>query len=163
MAVYHGGIHPARREMEMERPARDLLGLGAGRCSRKPTSIHDATQSRGVAGISGERPPSLHTVVGPVQDGSDSLACSRFSHDFEIWLLRSLLPVSSSSFPILSHLPSPTDSQSVFSFRINPPSPSPTSFPIISLLLSRLRNLSEDPDPSLPCNIASPQHLPRLC
>ena len=68
----------------------------------------------------------------------------------------------SKSLPILSHLLPPTDSQSVFTFR-KWPLPLHPRFLIISFPLSRLPNLSYDPNPSLPCNIASLQRLPRLC
>jgi hypothetical protein len=81
------------------------------------------------------------------------------SHDLEICFFTAF-PVSVIC-PDLSHLlTSPTDSQSVFSFRNQPPPPSPPEFPNHSdSSFFRLRNLSQDPDPSLPCNIASPQHL----
>lgn len=120
-------------------------------------------------------PPSLHTDVGVVVG---SASCSLIDRNLSralasspmISRYASLCWTSSSPSRRSFRHPSPSypisQSRRIVSrssrFGSTPPSTSPTSFPITSFVLSRLRNLSQDPDPSLPCNIASPQRLPGL-
>jgi hypothetical protein len=122
---------------------RKTARAGAGiDAAGKPTSIHahDATQSRGVAGISDERSPPLHSLCwwsmyfvrkGRAGPRSKSRARLRFSHDFSRYASSQpfLPPSPPSSLPILSHLPIPDRLSSVFSFRNQPPFPSPYEFP----------------------------------
>ena len=152
----------------MERPAGDVLGLELVDAAGSQQAFTPMMRPNLVASqASQDEHPPPHTPAVGVCRSPRSKSLRAFASPIisgDMLLLSLPLPVTSviSAHPIpISHSRRIVSRSSRFGS--SPPPPPPTSFPIISFLLSRLRNLSQDPNPTIPCNIASPQHLPRLC